>query len=180
MIFTTSPDALYESYSSESIPHKDTKLSILFETQEIMEETLILLRFNCPDSDCDYIGNGWGDLKLHVRATHGKLLWYSFLWPERKQRLIFTFPATSASVSKKSSLMNTRSILRMCFPYICHRCINEPPKVFPEIKSRAGCILSANSAGSASSAATNYIPICGSATRSASFANGTRSEINSA
>ncbi|KAJ2915232.1 hypothetical protein MD484_g5172, partial [Candolleomyces efflorescens] len=39
-----------------------------------MEETLILLRFNCPDSACDYLGNGWGDLKLHVRATHGKLL----------------------------------------------------------------------------------------------------------
>ncbi|KAF5377479.1 hypothetical protein D9615_005368 [Tricholomella constricta] len=40
----------------------------------MMEETLILLRFNCPDSDCAYIGNGWGDLKLHVRATHGKLM----------------------------------------------------------------------------------------------------------
>lgn len=55
---------------------KDTKLSIYFETREMMEETLILLRFNCPDPDCDYIGNGWGDLKLHVRATHGKFIWY--------------------------------------------------------------------------------------------------------
>jgi E3 ubiquitin-protein ligase ZNF598 len=55
---------------------KDTKLSIYFETQEMMEETLILLRFNCPDPDCEYIGNGWGDLKLHVRAMHGKFMWY--------------------------------------------------------------------------------------------------------
>lgn len=75
MIFTVSPDALYATYSPESIGFKDAKLSIFFETQEMMEETLILLRFNCPDPDCDYIGNGWGDLKLHVRATHGRLMW---------------------------------------------------------------------------------------------------------
>ncbi|KAG5642923.1 hypothetical protein DXG03_001874 [Asterophora parasitica] len=74
VIFTVSPDALFASYAPESISFKDTKLSIFFETQEMMEETLILLRFNCPDSDCAYIGNGWGDLKLHVRATHGKLM----------------------------------------------------------------------------------------------------------
>ncbi|KAF9462675.1 hypothetical protein BDZ94DRAFT_1260488 [Collybia nuda] len=74
VIFTVSPDALYTTFSPESIAFKDSKLSVFFETQEMMEETLILLRFNCPDPDCDYIGNGWGDLKLHVRATHGKLL----------------------------------------------------------------------------------------------------------
>lgn len=44
-----------------------------------MEDTLILLRFNCPDSDCDYTAGGWGDLKLHVRGTHGKLMWYAVL-----------------------------------------------------------------------------------------------------
>lgn len=55
---------------------KDLKLSVYFETQEMMEDTLILLRFNCPDSECAYIGNGWNDLKLHVRATHGKIMWF--------------------------------------------------------------------------------------------------------
>lgn len=75
VIFTVSPDALFASFTPESIAFKDAKLSIFFESQEMMEETLILLRFNCPDPDCDYIGNGWGDLKLHVRATHGKLMW---------------------------------------------------------------------------------------------------------
>ncbi|KAI1784004.1 hypothetical protein LXA43DRAFT_1044548 [Ganoderma leucocontextum] len=74
MIFTTSADALWASYTPENIPYKDVKLSISFETQEMMEETLILLRFNCPDSQCDFIGNGWSDLKLHTRATHGKLM----------------------------------------------------------------------------------------------------------
>ncbi|KAF5334514.1 hypothetical protein D9611_013777 [Ephemerocybe angulata] len=74
VIFTASPDALFDSFDLDSMPHKDTKLSITFETQDIMEETLILLRFNCPDPACDYLGNGWGDLKLHVRATHGRVL----------------------------------------------------------------------------------------------------------
>ena len=75
VIFTTSSDALWASYTPENVPYKDPKLAISFETQEMMEETLILLRFNCPDSECDFIGNGWSDLKLHTRATHGKLMW---------------------------------------------------------------------------------------------------------
>ncbi|KAG6811707.1 hypothetical protein H0H92_006164 [Tricholoma furcatifolium] len=74
VIFTASPDEPYSSYTLDSMQFKDAKLSIYFETQEMMEETLLLLRFNCPDPDCPYIGNGWGDLKLHVRATHGKLM----------------------------------------------------------------------------------------------------------
>ena len=75
VIFTASPDAEFSSFTPETIPHKDAKLAIYFETQEMMEETLILLRFNCPDSECDYIGSGWNDLKLHVRGVHGKVLW---------------------------------------------------------------------------------------------------------
>lgn len=75
MIFTVSPDALWESFQPEAIPFKDPKLAICFETQEMMEDSLILLRFNCPDSSCDYIANGWSDLKLHTRASHGKLMW---------------------------------------------------------------------------------------------------------
>ncbi|KAJ3495674.1 hypothetical protein NLJ89_g10589 [Agrocybe chaxingu] len=74
MVFTSSPDALFASFTPETIPFKDSKLSVYFETQEMMEDTLILLRFNCPDQECDYIGNGWGDLRLHVRAVHGKLM----------------------------------------------------------------------------------------------------------
>ncbi|TCD70278.1 hypothetical protein EIP91_004179 [Steccherinum ochraceum] len=74
VIFTVSPDALWESFTPDAIPYKDPKLSIGFETQEMMEDSLILLRFNCPDSSCDYIANGWSDLKLHTRASHGKVM----------------------------------------------------------------------------------------------------------
>ena len=41
----------------------------------MMQESLLLLRFNCPDSSCDYISTGWNDLKLHARGNHGKLMW---------------------------------------------------------------------------------------------------------
>ncbi|KAF7292712.1 RING-type domain-containing protein [Mycena indigotica] len=74
MVFTISPQALFLSFEIERIEFKDTKLSVFFETQEMMEETLLLLRFNCPDPQCDFIGNGWSDIKLHARASHGKLM----------------------------------------------------------------------------------------------------------
>ncbi|EEB92934.1 hypothetical protein MPER_08481, partial [Moniliophthora perniciosa FA553] len=74
VIFTTSEDQPFASYQTEYMQYKDDRLSIVFETQEMMEETLILLRFNCPDTECDYIAKGWSDLKLHVRANHNKLM----------------------------------------------------------------------------------------------------------
>ena len=41
-----------------------------------MEDSLLLLRFNCPEQECDYMAHGWGDLRLHVRASHGKFMWF--------------------------------------------------------------------------------------------------------
>ncbi|PFH48349.1 hypothetical protein AMATHDRAFT_196723 [Amanita thiersii Skay4041] len=74
VVFTTSVDKPYAEYDLKDIPHRDLKLNIHFETQDMMEETLILLRFNCPDQDCEYTGKGWGDLRLHTRAVHGRLM----------------------------------------------------------------------------------------------------------
>jgi E3 ubiquitin-protein ligase ZNF598 len=75
VIFTVSSDADFLSYTPDRIPYKDSKLGIFFETEAMMEETLILLRFNCPEPSCDFTGTGWGDLKLHVRAMHGRVIW---------------------------------------------------------------------------------------------------------
>ncbi|KAH7107659.1 hypothetical protein BKA62DRAFT_684056 [Auriculariales sp. MPI-PUGE-AT-0066] len=70
IIQTLSPDALFESFAP--LPFTDNKLDIAFESQEMMEDTLLLLRFNCPDPDCTFYGTGWSDLKQHVRAVHKK------------------------------------------------------------------------------------------------------------
>lgn len=37
-----------------------------------MEDTVLLLRYNCPDGDCDVACLGWPDLHRHVRAVHHK------------------------------------------------------------------------------------------------------------
>lgn len=37
-----------------------------------MGDTILLLRYNCPDGDCDFAGLGWPDLHRHVRAVHHK------------------------------------------------------------------------------------------------------------
>ncbi|KZV79126.1 hypothetical protein EXIGLDRAFT_480994 [Exidia glandulosa HHB12029] len=72
IVQTVSADAPFESFTPETVPFKDAKLEIAFESQEMMEDTLLLLRFNCPDPDCTFFGTGWGDLKQHVRAVHKK------------------------------------------------------------------------------------------------------------
>ncbi|GAA5949159.1 hypothetical protein JCM3765_003309 [Sporobolomyces pararoseus] len=95
VIFTESESKPFEEYDPESTPFSDTKLGILFETRVQLEDTLSLLRFNCPfrpnssdspdssipessdvassqsSSDpCPQILTGWSDLKRHVRAAH--------------------------------------------------------------------------------------------------------------
>ncbi|KAI0247918.1 hypothetical protein BJV78DRAFT_856343 [Lactifluus subvellereus] len=74
VIFTASSDAPFSSYILENIPSKDERLEILFETQEMMQDSLVLLRLNCPDSSCEYTATGWNDLKLHARGIHDKFI----------------------------------------------------------------------------------------------------------
>ena len=77
VIFTVSPDAPFSSYTPENTPFKNEKLVISFETEEMMQDSLVLLRFNCPDSSCDHMATCWDDLKLHVRGVHKKFMWYA-------------------------------------------------------------------------------------------------------
>lgn len=49
-------------------------LGINYEKLEIFEDTLLLLRYNCPDADCDVACLGWPDLHRHVKATHHKAM----------------------------------------------------------------------------------------------------------
>jgi len=40
-----------------------------------MDETLIMLRFNCPEKKCEEACGGWSDLKMHAKRVHGRNLW---------------------------------------------------------------------------------------------------------
>jgi hypothetical protein len=124
VIFTTSPDALFSSYTPDMIPQKDSKLMIRFETDDMMEETLILLRFNCPDSQCDYTATGWGDLKLHVRDTHKKMMWYvdKYLILHTERGPLVSLQVIFVSGPRRFSLMNMLCTPRTFSLYTCHRC----------------------------------------------------------
>ena len=75
VIITASKDRLFESYAPSDTPYHDNKLSMDFETPEMMEDCLLLLRFNCPDVNCDHVAVGWPELKHHTKSTHNLLLW---------------------------------------------------------------------------------------------------------
>ncbi|POY72987.1 hypothetical protein BMF94_3973 [Rhodotorula taiwanensis] len=86
VVFTASDEKPFEEFKPDDTPFSDTKLGVLFETRAQLDDTLSLLRFNCPFkpglSDpssaapddpaeaCQHILAGWSDLKRHVRSSH--------------------------------------------------------------------------------------------------------------
>ncbi|KAE8216676.1 hypothetical protein CF327_g148 [Tilletia walkeri] len=74
LIFTTSATKAFGHFLPTDIPFSDPKLNISFETEEAYEQTLVLLRFNCPHPKCEVASTGWSDLKTHARRDHGRLL----------------------------------------------------------------------------------------------------------
>lgn len=74
IIVTASSDRLFESYAPSDTPFHDTKLAMDFETSEMMEDCLLLLRFNCPDVNCDHVALSWPELKHHTKTTHDLLI----------------------------------------------------------------------------------------------------------
>ena len=45
-----------------------------YEKQEIHDDTVLLLRYNCPDVSCDIACWGWPDLHRHVKSVHHKVM----------------------------------------------------------------------------------------------------------
>lgn len=72
MIFTDDATKRYEEYSSGTITSTDDNIGIRYTSEEIVGDTVLLLRYNCPDPTCDFAGLGWQDLQRHVRSTHHK------------------------------------------------------------------------------------------------------------
>ena len=102
IVFTTSPDAPFSEYDIQNMPLKDSKLSIYFEAQQMMDDSLMLLRFNCPDQECPFIARGWNDLRTHVKVLHKKMMWSVILLLVSKHLFVTLFQVISASGSRKS------------------------------------------------------------------------------
>lgn len=72
VIFTDEGEKRYEDYKEADFYRTDGNLGIAYERPEIFEDTVLLLRYNCPDSTCDAACLGWPDLHRHVRSVHQK------------------------------------------------------------------------------------------------------------
>ncbi|KAM5433768.1 putative RING-type E3 ubiquitin transferase [Microsporum canis] len=74
VIFTNNPAKKFEEFTSSDIDRSDDNLGIKYENFEIFEDTVLLLRYNCPDVDCDIACLGWPDLHRHVKSKHAKVM----------------------------------------------------------------------------------------------------------
>ncbi|KAK5195861.1 hypothetical protein LTR92_004802 [Exophiala xenobiotica] len=74
VIFTDDAEKRYEDFSDSDFVKIDENLGIKYERDIILEDTILLLRYNCPDRDCDVACLGWPDLHRHVKSKHGKMM----------------------------------------------------------------------------------------------------------
>ncbi|KAJ5305932.1 hypothetical protein N7508_004947 [Penicillium antarcticum] len=74
VVFTDDPVRRFEDFQKKDFARTDENLGIQYENDEIFEDTVLLLRYNCPDEDCDVACLGWPDLHRHVKNKHGKAM----------------------------------------------------------------------------------------------------------
>lgn len=70
MIFTDDPNKRYEDFTDADFQKIDEVLGVKYEKKEIHDDTVLLLRYNCPDVGCDIACWGWPDLHRHVKSVH--------------------------------------------------------------------------------------------------------------
>ncbi|KAL7628489.1 hypothetical protein AAE478_000004 [Parahypoxylon ruwenzoriense] len=72
VIFTDDATKRYQDYSAVDVTSTDDNIGIRYTNEDIVGDSILLLRYNCPDASCDFAGLGWPDLHRHVRSTHHK------------------------------------------------------------------------------------------------------------
>ncbi|KAF1998060.1 hypothetical protein P154DRAFT_524370 [Amniculicola lignicola CBS 123094] len=74
VVFTDHLNKNFEDFALEELFKVDDNLGIRYENAETYEDTQLLLRYNCPEEDCDVQCLGWPDLHRHVKTAHGKIM----------------------------------------------------------------------------------------------------------
>lgn len=72
VIFTDDATKRYQDYTDADVTSTDDNIGIRYTNEDIVGDTVLLLRYNCPDDSCDFAGLGWPDLHRHVRSVHHK------------------------------------------------------------------------------------------------------------
>lgn len=70
VIFTDDATKRFEDFTNENIIEVNESIGIKYENRETVEDTLLLLRYNCPEPTCDAACHGWPDLHRHTRGVH--------------------------------------------------------------------------------------------------------------
>ncbi|KAG7570946.1 hypothetical protein FFLO_01144 [Filobasidium floriforme] len=87
LLFSSSPDTPFPTQATppgadfepgqldvKQFEWHDEKLGVVFESQSMMEDVLLLLRFNCPSPSCAYQAASWDNLEKHTLSVHGAVL----------------------------------------------------------------------------------------------------------
>ncbi|PHH62664.1 hypothetical protein CDD81_6810 [Ophiocordyceps australis] len=72
VIFTDDAEKRFQDYGDADISTTDSNIGIKYAKEDMVGDTVLLLRYNCPDGSCDFAGLGWPDLHRHVKSTHRK------------------------------------------------------------------------------------------------------------
>ncbi|KAF4457422.1 e3 ubiquitin ligase, partial [Fusarium albosuccineum] len=72
VIFSDDPEKRFEDYTDKDITTTDSNIGIKYTNEDTVGDTVLLLRYNCPDASCDFAGLGWPDLHRHVKSAHKK------------------------------------------------------------------------------------------------------------
>jgi len=72
VIFTDDNTKRFSDYTARDITSTDDNIGIKYANEDIVGDTVLLLRYNCPDDSCDFAGLSWPDLHRHVRNVHHK------------------------------------------------------------------------------------------------------------
>jgi hypothetical protein len=72
VVFTDDTAKLFGDYTTNDISSTDENIGIKYANEDIVGDTVLLLRYNCPDESCDFAGLGWPDLHRHVKSVHHK------------------------------------------------------------------------------------------------------------
>jgi hypothetical protein len=74
VIFTDDAVKRFEDFGDKDFDKVDDVLGIKYQNKEIFDDAVLLLRYNCPEGDCDVACYGWPDLHRHVRNIHHKVM----------------------------------------------------------------------------------------------------------
>lgn len=74
VVFTDNAIKRFEDFQDTDIQQIDTTLGVRYEQKEIHADTVLLLRYNCPNPSCDVACYGWPDLHRHVKGVHHRVM----------------------------------------------------------------------------------------------------------